>query len=238
MFVHLSVVCVCMCGWVYTYLCVRCMCGNLQVILCVCVCVCVCACVCVCLCVCVCDWNRSSTLTLNTSVPQGRWHCGGGSDQGGQQLVRVALGLQCTVLLRAYSPPALQCTVLLRAHWLIELISKHCSWLKNVLIKCFVLIITLYESCAYVSRNMAFLCFCVCVFLIIRCWRHVVCIWVRVICVRRGTFCICLGELRGDKKGRTLPVLPCVKLTSLHFRKRSGHDSKGLLVECGYSYWH
>src|SRR4029434_2465920 len=32
----------------------------------------------------------------------------------------------------------------------------------NVLIKC-LLIITLYESCAYESRNMAFLCFCVCV---------------------------------------------------------------------------
>ena len=35
--------------------------------------------------------------------------------------------------------------------------------MNHVLIKCLVLIITLYESCAYVSRNMAFLCFCVCV---------------------------------------------------------------------------
>src|SRR4029434_7742525 len=32
----------------------------------------------------------------------------------------------------------------------------------SVLIKCLVLIIILNKSCAYVSRNMAFLCFCVC----------------------------------------------------------------------------
>src|SRR4029434_5382468 len=40
-----------------------------------------------------------------------------------------------------------------------------------------VLLITLYESCTYVSRNMAFLCFCVCVTKIIRC--HLVCICTR-----------------------------------------------------------
>src|SRR4029434_545926 len=33
----------------------------------------------------------------------------------------------------------------------------------NLIIKCVVLLITLYESCTYVSRNMAFLCFCMCV---------------------------------------------------------------------------
>src|SRR4029434_6417786 len=35
--------------------------------------------------------------------------------------------------------------------------------LMTIIIKCLVLLITLYESCTYVSRNMAFLCFCVCV---------------------------------------------------------------------------
>src|SRR4029434_1539510 len=54
---------------------------------------------------------------------------------------------------------------------------------------------TLYESCAYVSRNMAFLCFCVCVTWIIRC--HLVCTCARA----------CLGELMGDRVLRACLLL-------------------------------
>ena len=71
---------------------------------------------------------------------------------------------------------------------------------------------------------------CICVTLIIRYWRHLVCICVRSPCVSEGTSCLCLGELSGDREGRTVPFSTLCR-TDILGRQEAQLE---ILVKSGY----
>ena len=144
--------------------CVRvyvCVCAGVCVCVCMCACVCVCVRVCMCACVPVRFCCGAESHCCRRCWHWHREHCPLGRTEGGW-------GPHPTPAAHPQPDNRLLLSVgIVSSCWEIIIISRNsdrtCSWLKNVLIKCLVLIITLYESCAYVSRNMAFLCFCLCV---------------------------------------------------------------------------